>query len=184
MRISGGRLSSRRLKAGSNKKFRPTSSRVKNSIFNILPQNLAGARVLDLFAGSGSLGIEALSRNAESVVFIDQSRESFRLIKDNLRKVGLIEKGIVLNKKVSPAIKQLSNEGRRFDLVLMDPPYNKGLADKTLSLLAGSDVLDPESMVVVEHAKREGIEKKYSDLVMKDQRKYGDTRVSFFEMKR
>ncbi len=184
MRVTGGKLGRRRLKAASSRKFRPTSTRVRTSIFNILPRDLSGARVLDIFAGSGALGIEALSRNADSVVFIDHSRESFRLIKDNLRKLGLMERGTLLNKKAGPAIKQLSESGESFELVFMDPPYNEGLAGKTLSRLAQGGLLEPEGIVVVEHAKQEIIEEEYDNLVMKDRRRYGDTCVSFFEAKK
>ncbi len=181
MRVIGGRLGGRRLKGVSRKKIRPTSDRVKTAIFNILPRDLSGARVLDLFAGSGSLGIEALSRGAKQAVFVDQSRESFRLIKDNLRELGLLKQGRLLNKRAGPGMKELASEQARFDLVFMDPPYNGALADKTLALLESSDVLESAGIVVVEHGRDEKIVKAYHGLLLKDQRRYGDTMVSFFE---
>jgi 16S rRNA (guanine966-N2)-methyltransferase len=181
MRVIAGRLGGRRLRGVSKKKIRPTSDRVKTAIFNILPRDLSGARVLDLFAGSGSLGIEALSRGAKEAVFVDQGRESFRLIKDNLRELGLMKEGRLLSKKAGPAMKELGSERARFDLVFMDPPYNGALADKTLSLLGSLDVLEPGGIVVVEHARDERINQAYPGLLLKDQRRYGDTLVSFFE---
>lgn len=181
MRVTGGNLGRRRIKSASSRKFRPTSNRVKTSIFNILPRDLTGLKVLDIFAGSGALGIEALSRNAESVVFVDQSRESFRLIRENLKALGLAERGVLLNKKAGPAIRQLSESGERFDLVFMDPPYNEGLAGRTLENLAGRDMIEAGGLVVVEHSKQEELEAEYPGLYMSDQRKYGDTRISFFE---
>jgi len=182
MRIGGGDRGGRRIKmkARSRQGLRPTSSRAKTAIFNILPHDLSGMKALDLFAGSGALGLEALSRGADLAVFVDAGREAFRLIQDNLRGLDYRDRGQLLSKKAGPALEELSEHQAYFDLIFMDPPYDKGLVDKTLKQLARAGVLKPAGIVVVEHSGRELPAPRYAGLQLRDQRRYGDSWVSFY----
>ena len=182
MRIGGGDRGGRRIKmkAGSRQGLRPTSSRARTAIFNILPHDLAGRKALDLFAGSGALGLEALSRGADLAVFVDAGREAFRLIQDNLRALDYRDRGQLQSKKAGPALEELKEHQAQFDLIFMDPPYDKGLVDKTLHQLARAGVVKPQGIVVVEHSGREMPGLSYPPLKLRDQRRYGDSWVSFY----
>jgi 16S rRNA (guanine966-N2)-methyltransferase len=184
MRIGGGDRGGRRIKtkARTRQGLRPTSSRAKTAIFNILPHDLSGLKALDLFAGSGALGLEALSRGASLAVFVDAGREAFRLIQDNLGALDYRDRGQLLNKRVGPALQELQEHDAHFDLIFMDPPYDKGLVGKTLRQLAASHLLKPEGTVVVEHSGREMPAASYPPLQLRDQRHYGDAWVSFYQM--
>jgi len=165
----------------SGRKIRPATSRVKTAIFDILPMDLSGAVVLDLFAGSGSLGIEAISRGAAGVVFVDQSRKSGELIKDNLFRLGCKERGDVMVKKAGAAISQLSVLGAKFHLAFIDPPFDQSLAGKTLALTARNGILADGAIVVARTSTREPVEDCYGALKLHDRRKYGDSLVHFYE---
>jgi len=182
MRIGGGDRGGRRIKtkAKTRQGLRPTSSRARTAIFNILPHDLSGLKALDLFAGTGALGLEALSRGAALAVFVDAGREAFRLIQDNLRGLDYRDRGQLLSKKVGPALEELQEHGAHFDLVFMDPPYDKQLVDKTLQQLARAGLVKPGGTVVVEHSGRELPGPRYAALQLKDQRRYGDSWVSFY----
>ena len=184
MRISGGDRGGRqiKMKARTRQGLRPTSSRAKTAIFNILPHDLSGLKALDLFAGSGALGLEALSRGAALAVFVDAGREAFRLIQDNLRALDFRDRGQLVSKKVGPALEELGEHEARFDLIFMDPPYDQGLVGKTLAQVARSGALAPGGLVVVEHSGREMPAEKYPPLQLSDQRRYGDSWISFFQL--
>lgn len=164
----------------SGRKIRPLTSRVKASVFDILPVNLQNQMVLDLFAGTGSFGIEALSRGADFVLFVDQSRKAGELIKANLRKLGCYAQAEVMEKKVSVALNQLSMEGMKFDLVFIDPPFDRELMGRTLEQLSRSRILAQDAVVVARTSAREKTQDRYGLLIRKDLRKYGDSVVSFY----
>ena len=148
MRVITGSARGRRLKTPENYDIRPTTDNVKESIFNILQFDIEGRRVLDLFAGTGQLGIEALSRGAASAVFIDRDRAAVQIVKDNLRICEL--EGTVL---CTDAISFLKNCGR-FDLIFIDPPYDSGLYDEVLQTINSFDILSEGGIMIVE-ARRE-----------------------------
>ncbi|MBW1915551.1 MAG: 16S rRNA (guanine(966)-N(2))-methyltransferase RsmD [Deltaproteobacteria bacterium] len=181
MRITGGKLKGRRLSALKGMNIRPTSDMVKEAIFNLLGQDLTGMTVLDLFAGTGALGIESLSRGASKAVFVDNSRQSIRLIRKNLELLGLDPSGIVLNrdlKRGMPAESSLIQGG--FDLVFLDPPYSKGLALVALKKLAGTDILSPKGIVVTESLKEDELPERSGRLRMFDNRLYGTTKINIY----
>jgi 16S rRNA (guanine966-N2)-methyltransferase len=180
MKVRAGKFRGSRLKMEKGRKIRPATSRVKTAIFDILPMDLSDAVVLDLFAGSGSLGIEALSRGAAGAVFVDQSRGSGELIKANLLKLGCFERGDVMVKKVAAAINHLSLSGAKFHLIFVDPPFDQSLAGKTLAQIERSGILAREGIAVVRTSTRERPEKSYGELKINDRRKYGDSMVSFY----
>lgn len=176
MRVIAGRFRGRRLKTASGQAVRPTSSRVRESFFNQLG-DLEGANVLDLYAGTGALGIEALSRGAGRVAFVERSRDALVLLRSNLDALGIgsqTEAVRILPRSVIPEIGRLGRAGRRFDLVLMDPPYGAADLGGALRALAESGVLSPGAQVVVETSRRHPVEVA-EGLVVVGERRYGDT---------
>ncbi len=144
MRVITGSARGRRLKTPENYDIRPTSDNVKEAVFNILQFDVEGRRVLDLFAGTGQLGIEALSRGAASAVFIDRDRAAIQIVKDNLKTCGL--SGTVL---CCDSLSYLKNCGR-FDLIFVDPPYDSGLYDEVLGMINQIDILSDGGIIIVE----------------------------------
>lgn len=174
MRVIAGTLRSRSLVAPSGD-ARPTSDRVREALFSALG-DIGGARVLDLFAGSGALGIESLSRGAGSVVFVDSSRASLTALRRNLKTLELEGASTVMPLSVSKALRSLGAEGQSFDLVFLDPPYDAGLHLPTLSGLRKAGVVDRESAVVAERAKRHALDpSELEGWAIERERTYGDT---------
>src|SRR3990167_1932519 len=149
MRIIGGALKRRKLYFPKTFQTRPVTDRAKETIFNVLGTTCESASVLDLFAGSGSLGIEAISRGAELVCFVESGHEAASCIKKNLELLGLEAAGTVLKTTTELAIKRLQNEAKTFNLIFLDPPHNKGLIKKILHLLDHSVIVPPFGNVVV-----------------------------------
>ena len=156
MRIIAGEAHGRRLKAPRGLHTRPTSARARESIFSRLAvrMDLAGVRVLDIFAGSGSLGIESLSRGASFVNFIDSSRDAASAIRDNLAQLGLADRARVIVSDVRRALGELGNSHEAFDLVFVDAPFKDDMSAEVLTLLGGLDLLAPGGWIVVEQSKR------------------------------
>ena len=144
MRVITGSARGRRLKTPENYDIRPTSDNVKEAVFNILQFDVEGRRVLDLFAGTGQLGIEALSRGAASAVFIDRDRTAIQIVKDNLKTCGL--SGTVL---CCDSPSYLRSCGR-FDLIFVDPPYDSGLYGEVLGMINQIDILSEGGIIIVE----------------------------------
>lgn len=180
MRVIGGNVRGRRLKVPKSGSVRPTAARVKESLFNILPHDLTGLRVLDLFAGTGNLTIEALSRGAAEAILIDASAQSGDIIHENLRRLGLSSRTKVWISPVSRALRLLARRGESFDLLFLDPPYEEQLVESTLQAIAGTGLLRGRGILVAEHSRREPVKKQYGDLALDDQRRYGSTVLSFF----
>ena len=144
MRVITGSARGRRLKTPANEEIRPTTDNVKEAVFNILQFDIEGRRVLDLFAGTGQLGIECLSRGAASAVFIDRDRAAVQLVKDNLKSCGL--SGTVL---CADSLSYLRSCGQ-FDLIFVDPPYDSGLYDEVLRTINQVDILSEGGIIIVE----------------------------------
>lgn len=161
--------------------LRPTSDRVKESIFNILGGEIEGKAVLDLFAGTGNLGIEALSRGAEKVVFVEKGREALRIIQRNLHQCGFEGQYEIVPKEVNRAIGTLERSRETFDLIFMDPPYEIGLIQRTLTKLNLCRIYHGGSVLVIEHSRREPLPEKIKGWSLTHQRKMGDTLISFLQ---
>lgn len=131
-------------------KVRPTTDRTKETLFNMINSYLVGAKVLDLFAGSGALGIEALSRGSESCIFCDHYKESIRCIQNNLKKTKLIEKAEVFQYDYVKACQYLGNNKQTFDVIFLDPPYNKGYESEALILIKKFKLLTQEGVILIE----------------------------------
>lgn len=181
MRVIGGNAKGRRLLVPKGQGVRPTAARVKESLFNILPRDFSGMRVLDLFAGTGSVSIEALSRGAHEAVLVDLSARSAAVIRENLDRLGLKERAQVWVAPVARTLKALAKRGDHYDIIFLDPPYDKGLVELSLKLIAQGNLLNSLGTVVAEHSAREVIKPRYDGLVLNDQRHYGDTRLSFLK---
>ncbi|MCM0760255.1 MULTISPECIES: 16S rRNA (guanine(966)-N(2))-methyltransferase RsmD [Sporomusa] len=187
MRIITGIAKGTRLKAPKGLDVRPTADRVKESIFNIiinleLPTAegaVAGAHVLDLFAGTGNLGLEALSRGAAHALFIDHSQHSLAAIKDNIHTAKLSEKTEIWRGDSVKAIDKLSQLGRTFRLIFIDPPYNQGLVSAVLLKLDTTGVAEAGGLIVVEHSKHEPITTQWQHLKLIRTERYGETVVTF-----
>ena len=179
MRVISGTLKGKKLFSAKGLSLRPTSDRVRESVFDILQGIPEGLRVLDLFAGTGAMGIEALSRGAAAAVFIENHPSSLEVLRKNLTVCRLEGVSEVLAKEAEEGLQFLEGRGRSFELVFLDPPYGKGLARSILKKLAGSALLKPETLIVAEHASAEEVEG-FLPLQRVDFRKYGSTRISFF----
>lgn len=180
MRVIGGTARGIRLVAPKGEKTRPTADRVKESLFNILGGRPDGAEVLDLYAGSGSLGIEALSRGASRAVFVEADRRCAGLIRENLRRAGLEERAEVLAARV-PLPKPLRRRLGRYHLIFLDPPYERGEVARALRWIEEEELCAPGGWVVVERSAKEEIPSDLTKLVLLGDRAYGGTVISFLE---
>ena len=164
---------------------RPTLDRVKESLFNIIMKYLNDSNVLDLFAGSGALGLEALSRGAKNAVFCDNSRKAINVIKNNIAKTKLEEKTQVLNKDFVKAILDLKKEGKKFDLIFLDPPYRTDYIIKAIELIIEGELLSEDGIIIAETDEKErilkGLENK--EILIYDIRKYGRIDIIFLKRK-
>jgi 16S rRNA (guanine966-N2)-methyltransferase len=151
VRIIAGKLGGRRLQSPKGNDLRPTGDRLKETLFNILGQNLAGMAVVDAFSGTGAIGIEALSRGASAVVFIDRSPESARLIRRNLELCGITIGYRLMQLDIFQSLRQLGREKSRADIIFMDPPYDWKPYQDLLGLVFMLGLADQSSRVIVEH---------------------------------
>lgn len=181
MRVIAGLAKGHKLDTLKGNTTRPTMDKTKGAIFNMIAECVCDAKVLDLFAGSGALGIEALSRGAIKGVFVDKSRESVEIIKKNLEHTKLEDKAIVLNCDAMEAIRKLADSKLQFDIILIDPPYNKKIAQKALIFLESNGILKDSGIIIVEHSRDDELDTNVGKLKMVKVRQYGITRVSFYE---
>lgn len=179
MRIIAGMFKGRRL-APVKGRTRPTAAKVREAVFNILGSAVDGAKVLDLFAGTGALGIEAMSRGATAAVFVEDHPEAVKALRRNLEDLGLQEQTRVWPLPVLIAVKKLAAQGEDFDVVLLDPPYAGGEAAVVLQALASLDLLAKGGQVVVEHSRRLTLPEKCGRLSRINLRRYGDTQVAVY----
>jgi 16S rRNA (guanine(966)-N(2))-methyltransferase RsmD len=176
MRITGGTGRGRKLKVPPGDRVRPTSDKVKQALFNILGGKVEGAAFLDLFAGAGGIGIEALSRGAERVVFVDSSRESLEIIRHNIDELGFRERAQVVKSSAGSFLKKPAGP---YDIVFLDPPYAEELRP-LLEAIAGADILKPEAVVVAEHFKKQPSPERAGSLALYRETRYGDTVLAFY----
>ena len=181
MRVISGTFKGRRLTAPAGRTTRPTADRIRESIFNILAGSILNRRALDLFAGTGALGIEALSRGAGSAVFVDQAKSALAAIRHNIRNLKLDDRTRVIHWDIRKNLNCLLSEPRGFDLIFMDPPYETNTVGPAIAALLSCGALAPGARVIIEHSVRETIDPTVETLVLADQRRFGKTLVSFME---
>ena len=182
MRVIAGSARGLRLAAPAGLQTRPTADRVKEALFSILAsrRELVAARILDICAGTGSLGIEALSRGAASCSFIEQDRHVLALLERNLVKAGLAGRGECLLLDAIKGLKLLSLKGKKFDIVFLDPPYSSGLYSPVTESLSSFSLLSDDGLLVAECSVRSPLAERYDTLVRVDRRVYGETALEFF----
>ncbi|MCC5911984.1 MAG: 16S rRNA (guanine(966)-N(2))-methyltransferase RsmD [Clostridiaceae bacterium] len=183
MRIIAGKARGHRLETPSNLKIRPTTDRIKESIFNIIQKHLYDSIVIDLFSGTGNLGIEALSRNSNKAYFVDNSQESIDIIKSNLDKTRLRDQGEVIRGDVRVALNKIASKGVQADIIFMDPPYKKGLVIPTLEGIQSANLLKASGIIVIDHDKTEDLPEEINELIKYRSKGYGNTTVSFYKQK-
>ncbi|NTW05506.1 MAG: 16S rRNA (guanine(966)-N(2))-methyltransferase RsmD [Peptococcaceae bacterium] len=178
MRIIAGCAKKMKLKVPSGWDGRPTSDRVKEALFNILGNIVPESKVLDLFAGTGNIGIEALSRGAKRVCFIEKDPRAVKVITENLRNSKLVDKADVHVGDVARVLPGLS--GRKFDFIFLDPPYDKEFEVSVISMIFELELLSIDGIIVAESSKRVCLPLEIMGFRLADQRRYGDTLLSFF----
>ncbi len=151
MRVIAGSAKRKPLVCPSGKDTRPTTDRIKETLFNMLQTEICSeTRFLDLFSGSGGIGIEALSRGAKSCVFVEKGKQALRCIRENLENTGFTENAHVMSMDVMQALRILSGRGEAFDIIFLDPPYEAGEEDKVLPFLLGSKLVHKDTLVILE----------------------------------
>ena len=178
MRVIAGEAKGRKLLSVPGQVTRPITDRVKESLFNILGGHLVNAFFLDLFAGTGSVGIEALSRGARRAVFVEWNRQALKVIAENLKRTGLADRAQVVSSDVFKFLRGGFDE--KFDIVYIAPPQYKGLWAKTLLALDGRELLADEGLVVAQIHPKEFDSLDLKSLQLADQRKYGSTLLCFY----
>ena len=180
LRIIAGTAKGHKIKTPKGIFLRPTSDRVKESLFNILSGMIAGADVLDLYAGTGNLGIEALSRGAGSAVFVDREPANCSLIRENLIHTKLMGNARIIRSDALKAIEKLSGERLKFDIIFLDPPYNKKIIEKALKYIENNDIIKKSGVIAAERDIDEEVPEKTSVLKLVRNERYGDTVLSFY----
>jgi 16S rRNA (guanine(966)-N(2))-methyltransferase RsmD len=180
MRIIAGRFKGRRLLPVPGDRVRSTADRVKESLFNILMHDVPNAVALDLFCGAGALGLEAISRGAESVVFVDSSPKSLKRTLDNARTIGADDKVVTIRSDAMSALRSPAKRERVFTLILADPPYGEGWPAKTLRAVADSSCRAAEGVLVIEHHKKDEPGETPVGFSLWTTRRFGDTVLTFW----
>ena len=183
MRVIAGSLKGRRLKAPTWEGLRPTSDKLRETLFNVLAPRVGGARVLDGFAGTGALGIEALSRGAAQVTFIERDARAQALIAENLALCGIAEGYAIIRASLDRGLVTLrSGPGfAPFDIVLLDPPYDQAAVTMLETLTGADSVLAPDGLVVLEHARRQPAPGSAGRLVLTRRLVSGDSALAFYQ---
>lgn len=178
MRVITGSAKGRRLKTLAGMDVRPTTDGVKEAIFSIVQFEVEGATVLDLFAGSGQLGIEALSRGASKVVFVDNSAESIKVVKDNLRHTGLEENAVVINTANNAFLRSTRD---KFDIAILDPPYNHNLIQKSMPQLV--EKMAETGIIICEHEKETKLPESFGDFTVSKVYRHGRATLTAYRKK-
>lgn len=175
MRIIAGELKGRKLTAPKDSRIRPTADKVREAVFSMLMHYVEDARVLDLFAGTGSLGIEALSRGASRCVFADHSRESIALVRHNLRLCGLEDRSEIRSGDFEAILSALTGQ---YDLIFLDPPYREGLLRRCLEIIRQRELLSPDGIIAAERGSREPAPDPEPFFRVLKEKKYGSIAVT------
>lgn len=181
MRISAGTLRGRRLATPSGDRTRPTSDLLRQALFNILGERVRDAQVLDLYAGSGALGVEALSRGAAAATFVERDRAAAACLAKNLDALDLAGRSRLLVRDVRQAVAELARAGETFSCVLIDPPYGGDLAPQTIEALAPGAVLSENAVLVVQAFHKTPLPDRAGVLVAIRDRRYGESRLTVYE---
>lgn len=182
MRVIAGEMKGRRLVASHGAGLRPTSAKVRESVFNILGDRIKDAVFIDLYAGTGAVGIEAMSRGAQTVYFVEASRKSAEAIEETLRGCGCRQRAKIINKKASDFVKGSLIEAKA-DIIFLDPPYHTGEMDEILPLLSDGRLLGDGGVVLAERLSKKRLPEEIGALRLKKSYRYGDTALSLYEVR-
>lgn len=177
LRVIGGTYGSRKIKEVKSDKTRPTTDRNKEAVFNILGQYFSGGIALDLFAGSGALGIEAISRGMDTVDFIDDYSIACLTIKENLQTLGILDQGNIHKMK---ALRFLNETRKQYDLILADPPYAKGNYQELLETIVSRQLLKINGIIVFEADKQVALPNHFKDVICYKEKTFGNTKFGFY----
>jgi 16S rRNA (guanine(966)-N(2))-methyltransferase RsmD len=180
MRITGGKFRGIPLKAPGGKRTRPTSDKIRQALFNVLGGSVIDAKTLDLFAGSGALALEALSRGAQSAVLVEKDTLAARALSANIERIGLSKTTRVFRADFRSALSKLSREGERFDIIFIDPPYEGDLLSEASVALRENSVTTKDSIIVVEHFAKTTPPETIAGLPLDNTRAYGQTSLSYY----
>jgi len=180
MRISGGTLRGRTITAPRGETTRPTSDFLRQVAFNILGERIRGVRLLDLYAGSGAFGLEALSRGADGATFVENNPRALAALRANLTALHLADRGQVVARSVEAAVRALAQAGERYDLVFLDPPYTEQAAAPTLEALASGVVLSENALVLVQAFHKSPLPERIGCLLQASRRKHGESCLSLY----
>lgn len=185
MRVIAGLAKGKKLrypKLSKDKRLRPLTGRAKGALFNILVSKNPDARFLDLFAGTGSVGIEALSREAGLAIFVEFDLKTVQILRENLDLTGFTDRAEVYCLDVIKAIKIIDKAKGKFDIIFIGAPYGSPMLEETLKALAAADIADSKAVVVAEHSARDKVSDEYGKLVKFRDSRYGDTVLSFYSL--
>ncbi len=177
--VNEGRITQK----GELRATRPTLDRVKVSMFNIISQKIYGARVLDMFAGTGSLGLECASRGASEVVFLEKFRETYDILVENITILGFKEVSSVHHRDSYEFIKSLGSRGEKFDIIFVDPPYLNNMVEESIVLIGKYDLLTENGVIVSKYDYEEPIYRPTEKYELVDERKYGKTILGFYQQR-
>lgn len=181
MRVISGKSRGKKLVSLEGDNTRPTLDRVKEALFNKIQFNIQDANVLDLFAGSGALGIETLSRGAKEVVFCDKVPEAIKVIKQNITNTNNLDNSIIINKDYNEVLEDMSKQNKKFDIIFLDPPYKTNLAIESLQKIIMSNLLTEDGIIIIEtdDINKEKEILKIEEVEIFDKRKYGSIWLIF-----
>jgi 16S rRNA (guanine966-N2)-methyltransferase len=180
MRIITGIARGRKIVTPEGLNTRPTSDRVKESVFNIIQGHIPDAKILDLFAGTGNLGLEAISRGAESCVFIEQDRNTYKVLTQNIKSLGFESQTEAYNQEALAAVSILSKRGKKFDVIFLDPPYGRGLIKEAIQAISKMEIGEENSIIISEYDFSDEIPETIGIYNKFRTEKYGRTKVSFW----
>jgi len=184
MRISAGAYRGRRLQSPKGVRTRPTSDLLRQAIFNVVGSHLQGAHVLDLFAGTGALGLEALSRGAATAAFVERDHAALASLRANLEMLGVSDQARILPMDALAAVERCARNGERFDCVFLDPPYLGGNAARCIEGLAPGMILRENAMLVVQAFHKTALPEQVGTLARSWERRYGETRLTVYRKER
>lgn len=184
MRIITGSAKGRRIEAPEGEGTRPTSDKVKGAVFNILRNKVEDAAVLDMFSGTGNLGLEALSRGAGRCIFIEKDQKAFQILKKNITSLGFEESCEMYHQDAFISIEKIKKRGMKFDIIFLDPPYGRQMVIKAIEEISRLDILDYDGIIISEQDETDILPDKIGNIEAYRTEKYGRTKITFWSMER
>lgn len=180
MRITSGELKNRRIKSREGRETRPTLERIKEAIYSIIGEKIVDAKFLDLYAGTGNMTFEGISRGAKRAIMIEQDKEAVRIIIENVNHLGIENKCRAYKNDVFRAVEILSRKNEKFDIIFIDPPYKENISTKTIEKIFENNLLEEDGIIISEHSVYEKMPDKIGNFVKYDERNYNKKIVSFY----